>query len=224
METKVKAVLAIALLLTIAGTLFAMPGFGKGNRNIAGTPPHMNETWNGTAPWMNESFNATGMEMHAKCKMNATNESGCGKKMQMRAQDMNGTINDAGFAKRMEFEKGMPKKNKTGFANSTEIESLRQAVEREDYETAKGLNEKYGLGGAIFEKLNETTFLKFAQIEKLQIELLKELGVADLLGIDFSERENLFLPERSQNETGGEFGGFEPPPMEFEDGATKESG
>lgn len=48
-----------------------------------------------------------------------------------------------------------------------------------DYASAKALHEQYGFGGPVFEKLNESTFPKYAEINNLQAELMDELGVTD---------------------------------------------
>jgi hypothetical protein len=51
------------------------------------------------------------------------------------------------------------------------------AVQNGNYDAAKQLHESYGFGGPLFEKLNETTFAKYSQIQKLKGELRTELGM-----------------------------------------------
>lgn len=80
--------------------------------------------------------------------------------------------------------------------NSTEFRQFEQAVISEDYQTTKKLQRKisedfarirksgricesddqYGLGGPIFDKLNETTFPDYSQIHILSEKLKSELG------------------------------------------------
>ncbi|MFA6531201.1 MAG: hypothetical protein WCT31_05705, partial [Candidatus Micrarchaeia archaeon] len=60
--------------------------------------------------------------------------------------------------------------------NSTEFKQFERAVDAGDYQTAKELHEEYGLGGAIFDRLNETTFPDYSQIHILSKKLKSELG------------------------------------------------
>lgn len=71
-------------------------------------------------------------------------------------------------------------------ANLTEQHTqFEDAVEAGDYTAAKGLHEQYGFGGPLFNKLDETTFAKYAQIHKLQQELRQELGLNETMGMGF---------------------------------------
>jgi len=87
---------------------------------------------------------------------------------------MNGSFNGTrpeGFGRRN------ARLNNTNMPNATDIANFKQAVVSSDFQTAKTLNQEYGLGGPIFSKLNETTFQTYAQIQTLRTELMKELGL-----------------------------------------------
>ncbi|MBU0586416.1 hypothetical protein KJ780_02815 [Candidatus Micrarchaeota archaeon] len=63
------------------------------------------------------------------------------------------------------------------YFNSTVMEEFRNAVINNDYQTAKKLNEEYGVGGHMFSSLNGTTFAKYSEIAVLHKELMAELGI-----------------------------------------------
>lgn len=83
------------------------------------------------------------------------------------------TADEFGFGERNGTAKHM---GMGRFNDTTEHSDFLKAVENGDYSEAKKLHDEYGFGGPIFDKLNETTFAKFAQIQKLQKELATELG------------------------------------------------
>jgi hypothetical protein len=61
--------------------------------------------------------------------------------------------------------------------NATDIEQFKYALQAEDYQAAKHFYDAYGIGGRLFGRLNETTFVKYARICNLQSELRQELGL-----------------------------------------------
>lgn len=62
-------------------------------------------------------------------------------------------------------------------ANHTQMADFENAVEAGDFQTAKRLHAEYGVGGPFFDKLNETTFVKYSQIRVMTKELMSELGM-----------------------------------------------
>ncbi|MGV8176659.1 MAG: hypothetical protein ACP5NX_02590, partial [Candidatus Bilamarchaeaceae archaeon] len=62
-------------------------------------------------------------------------------------------------------------------ANHTRMSEFENAVEAGDFQTAKRLHAEYGVGGPFFDKLNETTFVKYSQIHAMTKELMSELGM-----------------------------------------------
>jgi hypothetical protein len=60
---------------------------------------------------------------------------------------------------------------------TAEYQQFIQALSSNDYATAQQLNQQYGFGGKMFDKLNATTFSKLSQIYTLSTELRQELGI-----------------------------------------------
>jgi hypothetical protein len=60
--------------------------------------------------------------------------------------------------------------------NATATQEFVQALMSGNYSQARQLHTEYGLGGMIFDKLNETTFAQYSQIYQLRGELRQELG------------------------------------------------
>ncbi|VVB98435.1 Uncharacterised protein [uncultured archaeon] len=61
--------------------------------------------------------------------------------------------------------------------NATVVQDFRQAVASGNYAEAKQLHDTYGIGGKLFDKMNETTFAKFSQIYGLEASLRQDLGL-----------------------------------------------
>jgi hypothetical protein len=60
---------------------------------------------------------------------------------------------------------------------TAEYQQFIQALSNNDYATAQQLNQEYGFGGKLFDKLNATTFSQLSQIYTLSTELRQELGI-----------------------------------------------
>ena len=88
-----------------------------------------------------------------------------------------------------------------GTFNETALQDFDNAVLAGDYTSALQLHGTYGFGGPIFDRLNSTTFAKLSQIQNLQHELAKELGLNNTgtnsagLGLGMN-----FLPGPMENE------------------------
>lgn len=158
MNMKIPLAAFAIVLIACAGIVLAMPGWNKKMMNPQG--------------WQNET------------QQNST----CGGRMGPRFMDLPANeSNRTMYGRRMEMDFDLNESNKTmhmrrmemnmASFNSTAIEQFNQAVEDGDYQTAKQLHETYGLGGGLFDKLNETTFAKYSQIQKLISELRQELGM-----------------------------------------------
>ena len=87
------------------------------------------------------------------------------------------------FATNFQMDKPMigkwkkPDSNSTSPPDLSKLMEFHDAVLSSDYETAKSLHDKYGFGGRIFDKLNQTTFAEFSQIKNMQKHLGEELGL-----------------------------------------------
>ncbi len=73
--------------------------------------------------------------------------------------------------------------------NSTQVREFRSSVESGDFATAKQLHNKYGFGGPLFGRLNESTFAQYSQIFQLRSQLQnltgalhQELGLTGAMG------------------------------------------
>ena len=162
METKTLAVAFTALLIAFAGLAFAFPGFGDGGWQ------GMMQGWQGNPgprPFGNGTGNFTGGPGMPPC--------GNGSEFPPHRFDGNGSANFTGWQPPMH-----PSGNST--LNRTQLREEQQkfesAVLSGDWATAESLHSTYGFGGALFGKLNETTFATYSQLYKLADELRQQLG------------------------------------------------
>jgi hypothetical protein len=213
------ASVAAIMLFVFSGIAFAFSGFGEGmtrhgapfgqmmqngTEHFPGIPPSQNWTddkhpmpaWqNGTGGFrgMPNWENGTG-EWHGRM-MNITN--GSASHMGLgRFQMQNGT-------------RGWP-----GDANGTEpanlsqyMQQFLQVVQNGDYGAAKSLHAQYGFGGALFGKLNQTTFGVYSQIYNLQSSLLSALGLGNKgFGLGFGPRGQIGQNEGAYGQGSSGFG------------------
>lgn len=184
------AVIAVSLI-AVAGAVFAIPGNWKDD----------------AGRHFNPDKNFTGEPcMQGKCFDESAERGFGGINCSWQNQTRNANGQKAGNFTGKQFGRGLNQR-----PNFTQMDDFENAIEKADYETAKQLHEEYGLGGPLFEKLNETTFAKYAQIRKLNTELMQELGLEHDMpagmekGIGLPGREMRMHPP--QNATGEENSG-----------------
>ena len=160
--------------------------------------------------YQGNSTNSTGFHWDGKGNRYRGNESNYtgqdGKPPRFWGNVTNGTMTGPegeGMPPRLEgnMTNGMHEGFRRGFGNGTFNETTMKdfdaAVLAGDYAAATSLHQAYGMGGPIFGMLNSSTFAQYSQIQNLQHELAKELGLNNTgpgLGVNF-------LPGPMENES-----------------------
>jgi len=150
--------------------------------------------------YQGNSTNSTGFHWGGKGNRHRGNESNYtgqdGEPPRFFGNMTNGTMPEPGMFGRWEGEgnmtnwtaQEMPGRGANGTFNETAMKDFDAAVLAGDYTAASSLHQAYGMGGPIFGKLNATTFAQYSQIQNLQHELAKELGLNSTgpgLGVNF---------------------------------------
>ena len=182
MEKKYMAIAAAAIVLACAGLGFSEAAQAWG---ADGAQWQLRQQWN--ANWTN----STGMHRHMGegAEWNWTgNESGFPPRGIPPCFEGNPANSTNGTVACEQHRFGFPGNGTNSTFNSTQVKEFESAVLSGDYATASQLHAQYGLGGPIFDRLNETTFAKFSQIRNLQHELAQALGMGSGspgMGVDF---------------------------------------